>query len=266
MTTLAQLQNALQSHVLHGDVTAAAVIHESPQVPATTRLGVYADAYRLRLIEALESNYPITVKALAQFHGEHAFARLAQEYLAIYPSQHFSIRWFGHRLTEFAQQFPDYCELKWLTELTAWEWRIATAFDAEDAPILTIDDLSSVAPANWPALRFIAQPSVQRIALTTNVVALVKAANEDLPLPSPTALTAKIEWLIWRLDLGVQFRSLEESEATALDAVVAGATFGEICELLAGYFDAADVPLQAATLLKRWTADQCMVRVRSDEL
>jgi hypothetical protein len=253
MTTLAELQQALQSHVLHGDAAIVGAIDESPEIPASVRLGVYSDAYRLRLIEALESNFPVLAKLL----GDAPFARLTQEYLLQHPSRHFSIRWFGDRLAEFLAEYPDYRDQPWLSELAAWEWKIATAFDAADAPILTIDDLSSIAPEQWPQLRFSSHPSVHRHVLTTNAAAIAKAASEDQLLPTPTS-SRKAEWLIWRQELSVQFRSLDAAEAAALDAAISGASFEEICEALVEHFDASDVPLRAASLLKRWTTDQLL--------
>jgi hypothetical protein len=251
MNTLAQLQQALQSHVLHGDVAIAAAIDESAEIPAAVRLGVYSDAYRLRLIEALDANFPVLAKLL----GADVFARMTQQYLLAHPSRHFSIRWFGDRLAVFLASFPDYVEQPWLKELAEWEWKTAAAFDASDAAVVTVAEMASVAPEQWGTLQFIPHPSVRRITLTTNVVAMVKAANTDNELPKPLPSNATSEWLIWRRDLMVQFRSLAAAEAVAFETLLSGATFEEICDALAEHCDVDDVPLQVASYLKTWLTE-----------
>jgi len=254
MSHLESLQRELQAWVIDGEAPVADAIDASAEIPATTRLQIYSDAYRLRLIEALQANYPL----LAQLIGDQAFARLTQLYLAGQPSRHYSIRWFGHRLADFLCEHPDYRKQPWLPELATWEWAIATAFDAADTPALTAADLTSIAPDAWANLRFVFRPSVQRIALTTNVVTIAKAAADNLSLPRPST-QERTEWLIWRQDLTVQYRSLDANEAAVIDAALAGATFSELCELLVTRdADEDQVPLIAAGFLSQWVADQCL--------
>jgi hypothetical protein len=255
MNNLAQLQRDLQAHVLDGDDAIAEAIDSNDDMPAATRLNIYSDAYRLRLIEALEANYPVLAKLL----DDEAFGRMTQEYLAINPSRHFSIRWFGHRLPGFLREFADYRDQPWLAELAEWEWKIAAAFDAADAPPLSIDDVAGIAPEHWAALRLTLHPSVRRVSLKTNIVQIAKAAAEGAELPAPTPLDTGVEWLIWRQDLSVQYRSLSTAEAAAVDAISSGATFGEMCEAVAQFVGDDDAPLQAATFLKQWLGDYLIV-------
>lgn len=255
MSNLARLQRDLQAHVIESDDVIISAIDSTGDIPAATRLKIYSDAYRLRLIEALEANYPVLAKLL----GDEAFGRMTQEYLAIHPSRHFSIRWFGHRLPEFLREFADYSDKPWLAELAEWEWKIAAAFDAADATPLSVDDIAQVTPDNWAELRFTLHPSVQRVSLSTNVVTIVKSAADDIALPSPAPLDANVNWLIWRNSLAVQYRSLEPAEAAALDAIATGATFGGMCEAIAHLVDEEAAPLMAATFLKNWLGDQLLV-------
>ncbi|HKE92868.1 MAG TPA: DNA-binding domain-containing protein, partial [Povalibacter sp.] len=69
---LAQLQRAFLQHVVNGDTAVADHVESSAAVPVATRLAVYADAYRLRLVDALASNYP----RMQQLLGRDAFAAL----------------------------------------------------------------------------------------------------------------------------------------------------------------------------------------------
>jgi hypothetical protein len=252
---LAHLQRALQAHIVDSDAEIASAIESSEAISSAIRLRIYSDAYRLRLIDALAANFPVLAQAL----GEESFARLAQEYLAVFPSRHYSIRWFGHRLAEFLSEYPDYQPITWLRELAAWEWKTAAAFDATDATAVTVDHLAAIASDAWPELRLTFHPSVQRISLSTNIVSLVKATASDAPLPSLEKLGTRSEWLIWREGLNVQYRSLDASEAAAIDAAMLGANFEALCESISEHIDIEQVPLQAAGLLKRWISDQCIV-------
>lgn len=251
--SLRQLQRDLQRHVLHGHRNIETEIVDAAGVARDVRLAVYSDAYRLRLIEALEANYPV----LAQLLGADQFTLLSRRYLDSYPSQHFSIRWFGHRLAEFAA--VAYGDSPWLVELARWEWATAHAFDAADATPMTADDLAGTTADQWPTLKFRPQPSLQRLQLTTNIVAIVKAsvAEQALPVPEQSHAT---EWCLWRHDLAVRYRSLDSIEAAAIDAVINGATFGELCERLAAQLPTDDVPLRAASYLKQWLDEQWLCK------
>src|SRR5688572_30315869 len=115
---LAQLQRAFQTHVLNGHEAIAAAVNESETVPAAIRLAVYADAYRLRLADALAHNYP----RLQQLLGDENFSVLARDYLDTHPSTDPSVRWFGHRLAEYLQQH--HSDPPILADLASWEWAI----------------------------------------------------------------------------------------------------------------------------------------------
>ncbi|HYM35777.1 MAG TPA: DNA-binding domain-containing protein [Steroidobacteraceae bacterium] len=255
---LVELQRALQSHVIDGDATIADAIDSSAEISADTRLKIYFDAYRLRLIEALEANFPV----LANFLGDEEFSKLTQLYLAVHPSRHYSIRWFGHHLAEFLAEYPDYREQPWLVELAEWEWAIAAGFDAGDAHPIVVDDLAVVAPDEWPTLHFIFHPSVKRATVNTNIVAIVKASAADQKLPTPKRSNAPSEWLVWRRNLTVQYRSLETDEAAALDTALRGEHFGAICETIAEHRDPDTAPLRAASLLKQWITEECVIELR----
>jgi hypothetical protein len=251
--SLTQRQRDLQAHVLNGRGEIEPAIASTESVSIATRLAIYSDAYRLRLIEALESNYPVLAESL----GPDDFATLGRQYIDAHPSQHFSIRWFGHRLAEFLQSSK---RDAWLIDLTRWEWATANAFDAADATLLANDDLARVTPDAWPTLQFATHPSLQRLQLRTNIVALVKAAVAEQPLPVPIHAETT-EWCVWRENLNVRYRSLDAIEALAIDAVISGNHFGALCEQLAAHAPVDEVPMRAASYLKQWIGEQWLIRV-----
>jgi hypothetical protein len=255
MSALAKVQHAVQSFVLEGHAGAQNEIASTDALSAIARLGIYSEAYRLRLTEALASNYP----RLKQAIGEAQFDSLALRYIEMQRSHHPSIRWYGERLSEFiATARPTE---PWLAELATWEWAVAAAFDARDAETIDASALTGIQPEQWSELRLAFHPSIQRIDLYSNVTALFKALTEETapPMPRKEALSA---WVIWRQELKTQYRSLSVDEAAVLDSMRAGGSFAEACELLCDWHDAEQVPLRAATHMQRWLHDQLICALR----
>jgi hypothetical protein len=252
---LAELQRDFQRHVMQGDERIVGAVSSTPRVPATVRLAIYSEAYRLRLIEALASTLP----RLQQLLGKERFATLAGEYIDLHPSTYPSIRWFGDQLPTLLQQ--SFAEQPWLAELARWEWAIAASFDGADAEPIGIDALAAVAPEQWPTLRFRFHPTVQCLPMRTNAPVLFKALAADTPLPDPTVLDEPQPWLIWREGLKTQYRSLTGDESAALDLMRASGTFEDLCDALCAWHDVDAVPAQAAGMLKRWVVEQMIVGV-----
>ncbi|MHB8535227.1 MAG: HvfC/BufC family peptide modification chaperone, partial [Sulfuricaulis sp.] len=128
MNPLHGLQSDFQSYLLHGGDGMLGRVTSTAKADAPTRLTIYYDAYRLRLIEALDSNYPV----LHAWIGDEEFEQLGLAYLGAHPSGHFSIRYFGHRLPEFLGT-EAYSDRPYLGEMAMLEWALSEAFDAEDS-------------------------------------------------------------------------------------------------------------------------------------
>ncbi|MBS0375681.1 MAG: putative DNA-binding domain-containing protein [Proteobacteria bacterium] len=259
---LAELERTFQAHVL-GDGEPAPALLDAVRAPARERLGIYAEAYRLRLIEALATQYP----GLAARLGRAGFAALAQAFVRATPSRHRSIRDYGAGLADFiACAAPD-AEVQLQAELARFEWALAAAFDAAPGQPATIASLATVAASEWPALRFRAVPALRRLATTTNAVAAWRAARateaEEPAAAAPRAERgARIEWLVLRPALDTQFRSLPADEARALDRLLDGASFGELCGTLAAELgDEGAAALAAAGWLKGWIGEGALERV-----
>ena len=161
MTALAQLQRDFQDYLLRGDAAVQAHVVGTARVPVGTRLGVYAGAYRSRLIDALAHNFP----ALAQLLGETDFQTLASDYLLAHDSPFFSIRYYGDALPQFLAAGEDYTAAPVLAELAQWEWAMGCVFDAADARPLAHEMLARIPAQQWAQLRFSWHPSVRRVKI-----------------------------------------------------------------------------------------------------
>ena len=248
MMRLAELEAAMQAHVLAGGALPAAL---AQALAPPARCAIYVEAYRLRLIEALATQYP----ALAARAGRAGFAAVAQAFIMEVPSVHRSIRDYGAELPAHLAAAAGDVEDAMRAELAAFEWRLAAAFDAAPAAATAPGDLAAVAPEEWPELRFRSVASLSRLATHSNAVAVwraVKAAEvvDGAPVAEPVAeRSERVEWLIVRPHLDTEFRSLPGDEAAALDALLAGEPFGALCARLA---DAGEPPAAAAARAAGW--------------
>jgi Putative DNA-binding domain len=247
MTALDTVQSDFQQYLLQGTQAIEAHVVGSARVPVATRLGIYGGAYRSRLGEALQANYP----ALAALLGED-FQQLALRYIGAHDSPFFSIRYYGHELPAFLAYHPDYAAVPLLGELARWEWTMAGVFDAADAPLLTHAELTRFAPQQWAQLRFTVHPSVARLELTWNVPQLWRALTSGAERPEVVLNREPLSWLLWREQLDSYYRSLPPLEARALDALRDGWPFAELCALLCDELGEGQAPAQAAALLRGW--------------
>lgn len=260
MSDLRALQRDFQAYLLRPDGQLRGCIAEGEGLSADDRLRVYADAYRLRLLEALGDNYP----GLHTLLGDAQFEALGRAYIDAHPSRHPSVRWFGRRLAEFLVAAEAYRGLPYLSELAAFEWAVSEVFDAADAVSVGVEELARLPPEAWAELRPGLHPSLRRRNLEWNVPVLWQALDEGRAPPEAERAEYPVGWVLWRRDLMIHWRSLQVDEAWALDRIAAGATFAEVCEGLCEWIDAENVGLHAAGLMQRWLADGLIARLGTD--
>lgn len=250
MSQLSRLQHQFQAHVLEpGTEQAPPWVSAGGRADPILQLSVYSHAYRSRLREALAEDYPAVNLAV----GDDDFTALLNTYINHFPSRYFSLRDFGQHFSGFLAQHPSQHEQPWLSELAAFEWTLRSAFDAADAPRLTEQDLATVAPPDWPSLRFVAHPSLRFSQVNWNIPEIWKSLVADPPIEVTAQADPAAVWLIWRdEDLITRFRSMEHDEERALACLCAGGDFDEVCQTLTAFHDDADIPLRAASLLKTW--------------
>ena len=256
-TRLRQLQQDLQSHLLGAPSAIADAIVAAPPLPIEDRLGIYRNAYRVRLIEALDDTYPVLHALL----GDEVFSALGEEFVAAIPSVHRSIRWYGRELAQFLGRCPPYAEQPILAELALLEWTLAEVFDAADATPTPRASFSAIDASAWSELRFEFHPSLRRLHLQWNTAAVWQAMSRDEVPPDPVYADHTVPWLLWRQNLQNYFRSMSADEAVALDSALRGHTFGEICEALGHWLPDEQIPLRAAGLLGAWADSGIIIAI-----
>jgi Putative DNA-binding domain len=245
---LKDFQDRFQRAILEGDDGILADIPDGPHETKSNLLGIYRDAYALRLIEVIGNDHEL----MRRYLGEQRFGEMARAYIASCPSNHPNARWFAHKLPEFLRATEPYASRPILAELAALERALNDAFDGADAPVLSMTDLAAIPPEIWGQLAFVRHPTAIRLKAHTNVAeiwATLKADEE--PTPS-THTEDAIHLLVWRHDTTPMFRKLPAEEAMMWDEASKGRRFGDLCEMLATYDDPAGAPARAAGYLKAW--------------
>lgn len=250
-SSLAELQRRFQTYVLNPNSNPPAVLRGDGRDSGAQRAEVYAEAYRLRLVEALAADYP----ALQALLGEDDFAELGRIYAEAHPSRDASIRWFGRHLGRFLQDDLEYRERPDLAELAAFEWALSEAFDAAETPAVSPEELAALPAARWPDLRLRFHPALRRVEFRFNTPEVWRALNRQGSPPPFEALDSPQAWIVWRSDLKLFFRSLDASEAQAFDALHQGLHFAEVCEGLCDRLPAENVAATAAGFLARWLTE-----------
>jgi len=253
VSRLPDIQEAFQRFLLSGDSAIGSQVVGTERVPVETRLGIYGDGYRSRLIEALQATFPV----LANLLGETDFQAMATQYVDAHESTFFSIRYYGDQLADFLASDAEYSKAPILAELARWEWAMAAVFDAADAEPLDISAFAQLAPEDWAELRFEWSPAVQIVELEWNVPQLWKAVTEDTDRPDP--IPAPTRYLIWRRELQIYFRPLSDEETSVVAAARAGHSFGELCVLLCEHLDESEASLHAAGFLRGWVESGLLV-------
>jgi len=248
MRDLASLQRAFQRHVDRPGRAMQRAVLSTPRANAARRLGVYADAYRSRLVEALGNDYP----ALQGLLGESGFARMMREFIAAHPSRHPNLRWYGGELADFLARSARWRRRPLLAELARFEWALGLAFDAADAPAVTVEAVSRVPASAWPAMRLRLHPSVRQIRLRTNAPRIWRAASKGHKPPATAAQNRPAPWLVWRKGLTPCYRPLPDDEARALELAARGRNFAALSVALRRFVGEERAALLCAQLLRSW--------------
>jgi uncharacterized protein (UPF0276 family) len=249
-------QDALATHVLTPRVAPDA----TPWVVATSasdaqqRAGVYRHAYRARLAEALGESF----ERVRYYMGSDDFDPLARAFAVTHPP---TVRSLG----DYGADFPAYLaatfpEAPVVAELAQLDWDLRKRFDAVDAPAL--DAQQSQAMAWALSAPGVLHPTLVLRRITTNVVKLWQALDDDTEVPLAHSLDTSATLAVWRQGLTPMFRTLGEGEAVVIQAMAAGEPLADVADRLGGSA-ALPQPGVLAGWLSRWLTDG-LLRAPSD--
>lgn len=252
---LAQLQSDFQAYLMDAKKGAAFKnrIVNDKKVGVKRRLSIYAEAYRLRIIEALANSYP-KLKALL---GDDLFNTTAHSYINVHPSSYPNMRWVGDKMQlHLMKTLPRH---PIAAEMAAFEWALGLAFDAEDTPVLQLQDIAVIPPEAWADLPLVFHPSVQLLPLKWNVLLVWQALDTEQKPPAPLQINESC--LVWRMNMSSHYQSMDDLEDQAIKLVATGATFGALCEWLEGKCADQEATTQAAQYLSGWLNQGLLAKI-----
>jgi Putative DNA-binding domain len=189
-----------------GGYSAGGLVKASGALSPIDHLLIYAGDYDARLMECLRNDYPALLKAL----GEDLFMRFAHDYLARYPSRHFSLERLGAKLPEFLEETRPDRELPpegregwigFMIELATLERIFRDVFDGvgpEKAPPLDLVSMDADGLQTAPWVRLC------RFGFPVHRYLTAARAGEDPAVPEPEeSFVAVTRW-----DYTVRFHEL----------------------------------------------------------
>ncbi|WP_158543531.1 DNA-binding domain-containing protein [Dyella solisilvae] len=250
MSDLRQMQLQLTNAML---ATASPPLDElcsDPIADGASRFAIYHRGYRLRLRDALATEFP----GLALLAGRR-FPELLDSYTQAHPSTHYNIRWHGQDLAQHLAEVPPWRERPVLAEMARLDWAISTAFDATDEALVDPTELARLPADAWAGLRLRPLGHAQLVVCLSNIDAFRRAADRGASRPALRRLRRPRHLLVWRPGLDVRYRPVGAAERLALEGVWRGETFAQLCERLAHRYGAPRALPRMASLLHRWLAD-----------
>lgn len=247
-SNLALLQEALLADIRTGSTAAVGRIKVPKGADAQGRLGVYQNAYKLRLAGILREEYPV----LWAFMGEREFWRMAHRFIDACPSGHPNARMVPTRLPRFLETDDRYRDRKAVCEIAALEDAFSRAFDARDAELTTMADFTAFPAEHIAALRLVFAPEVSLVPVSTNAAEICKCVWAGRPAPEAAELPGPVSMLVWRQGLESKYRVVEAEEAMLVGETMAGKDFAALCEMAAFMNGAETAPARLAGYLTTW--------------
>ena len=198
------------------------VILPSKTLTSVERVGVYQGMYLLRMVEALENDYP----ALAHLLGPHAFGDLVTRYVAAHPSKSYTLNRLGEALPEFVRTNRGIPKKAFAADLARLERAVTEVFDAERSPAWPAEEIERLPQEAWPGAVFLPIAAFRVLAFSYPVNAYfqsVKDENHDHP-----DMGRKSTWVVvWRKNYEVWRLNLGKDAYEFLRALASGRPFGK---------------------------------------
>lgn len=224
----------------------AAIFVGTPALDASARVGIYADMFIWRQIDALRDDFP----RLSVLLGDGAFYALGEEYLREHPSRNASLSELGRDLPGFLRGWSGAGARTDLADLASLEWTRAKVFEEANVEAEPPERLRAFAADQLPRMRLRFVPALRVVALRHDLAALWQAL-EDGERPGPPSPHEE-SVAVWRKEFEVFHASLDADEEQALASARAGEPLGTVCEAFAPRPDAVEAAFRAVS---SWFAD-----------
>jgi hypothetical protein len=224
----------------------AALVVGTTGLDARARVGIYADMFIWRQIDALRDDFP----KLALLLGDGAFYAMAEGYLREYPSRHASLSQLGRELPRFLRGWSGEGARADLPDLALLEWARAKVFEEANVDAEPPEQLRAFAADELPRVRLRFVPALRVVSLRHDLAALWQALEDGAQAGPPSPHEEPVA--VWRKEFEVLHAPLDADEEQALAAARAGEPLGMVCEAFAQRPDAVEA---AFTAVSSWFAE-----------
>lgn len=181
---------------------------------AAEAIYIYNDAYFLRLLECLSSDFSRTAKVL----GKDTFDSAISKYLTQYPSTYFSINEVGKSFPMFLDKCTGETIPEWISDLAQFEWKWIECFYAKE---VKINSSWKEKLANNPRAKMLVNPSVYILKSKILMAELLKKIDSSGgqhfdPLNEESFL------LLYRFLGDVHWQSINKYSAIAIQSLMRG--------------------------------------------
>jgi len=240
-----ELLTTFHAAMLANDASAIApAFRMHPRLTPAQQFAIYSEGYRIRLMAAIASDYPLTRALL----GSEAFDTYARRYSEAITPTSYSLDFYPH---PFGGWLADTIDDPFAGELARLEAAVAVVFMLPDSAPLAPDALASLSPDDFGAMRLTMRAALQLMACHYPVNTWMSAARaaQNPARPEPHAsyvLLVRHTNEVQRLPLDAAGYALLQALARGL--TVAGALDAVISE------DTARME-QITTHLQKWFAE-----------
>ena len=210
------------------DFAAELSVSDDTALPSSLGMEIYRNAYRARLLTALEVSYERT----RRWVGEEAFAAAACHYVISHPPHDWTLDRFGAQFpTVLASLFAndgEVAELAWL------EWHLQQAFVAPDLGELSGAQLAhaSLSDNDWEQLCLTMAAGYAALEVVHDCTGLWQALRNDDLAGFTLEPTEPGVLVVWRQGLTPRFRVLGPQEFAALKGLAQGEPFGHVATMV----------------------------------
>ena len=246
---LRETQQQLADYVLaRSENDIAKQLRAATDVDLNQRVGIYKNAYQTRLAEVLADTYAKTLL----YMGSDVFDPHAHDYAIDHPPLTRSLNRYGEGFAAHLHRaYPEHPELAQLAQL---DWDLRVCFDGSDVAALDAASVAADRESLWMSRSDTLHPSLVLREISTNVVALWRAIDEDADVPEAVRLIAPVTLSVWRKALQPHFKTLETGEAVFIRMLMQGHSIADVATTLEGTAHLSD-PMTLARWLGEWWED-----------
>ena len=237
MALLQGQENNLANHIVsHGQLTQG------------QRLTIYQNAYKLRLRAAIEQDHA----QLGIYLGDELFDKMVAEYILKYPSNYTSLRFFADDLPDYLRTNTPYSDHPILADIAYFERLLLAAFDAQEQPLLTVDELEQLTAEQWPTLQLALHPSVQLVHFNSRAVESWQALKDKQSPPAPYSDNIRY-WVVARdCQRRTQFINVDLPEYRLLTLLKQQVNFAQLCQSCINDIPSEQIAGFLIRLINKW--------------